>query len=207
MIFYMGIEPLAQAPRTLYELFKSEATLEEKAFKFLETHYELGTFRRTAIKLKIDPKTAKSIYEFLLNTEIGHRFNALLLEQTETFYSVKTFTNLFEGFNQEIERVESMIREENKIIQHGEKALKDAELVKETTAALLIIANAETRKLRLITEKRHWMSKLLDTSMACRAPGKEIDKERKKDDIKQTAKDYDDLLDDYNPAVPIGSLN
>ncbi len=96
-----------------------------------------------------------------------------------------------------------MIREEDRVIQRAQKAYKDAELVKEYTAVLLLISNAETRKLRLITEKRHWMSKLLDTSMSCRSPGKELDRERKKDNIKQTSKDFDDLLDDYTPRSAV----
>ena len=103
----MGIQPLKQAPPTLTRLFPELTQLEEKAFKFLEMHYELNTHRRVAKELKIDPKTVKSIYEFLLDTELGYRFNALLLEQTETFYSTKTFNNLFEGFRQEIDRLRS----------------------------------------------------------------------------------------------------
>lgn len=206
----MGIEPLAQAPPTLYKLFKDLPTIEEKAFKFLELFYNLGNQARVGKALKIDPKTAGSINEFLKSTEAGQRFNALLLEQTETFYSTKTFTTLFEGFNSEIERVESLIRDQDKMIKRAEDNIKELKAGEDSTVKLLtenltLISKAQTQKIKLITEKRAWMSKLLETSLACRNKGGELNMERKKDDIKKVSTDYDDLLDDFNPDT--ASLN
>jgi hypothetical protein len=169
----MGFDPLQQAPPTLFKLFPKSPTLDEKAFKFLEVKYELMTDRRVAKELKIDPKTVKNINEFLLNTEVGQRFNALLAEQTEDFYSAKTLVSLYEGFRKEIDRIEVMItREQN-----------------------------DERKRKLISEKRMWMGKLLDASIQLRPLAKGANTERKKDEAKQLSKERESLLDDYDPIL------
>lgn len=171
----MPQEPLTLAPPTLYELFPEAKTLEEKAFKFLETHYECGSLRRTGKALKIDPKTVKSIAEFLDTTEAGYRFKSILAEQTEDFYSAKNLTNLFEGFNREMLRLEQRI-------QNADKAGDDK------------------LALALTAEKRRFMEKLLGASLACRPVTQGMDKLRKKDDAKTELDQYKDLLDDFDPV-------
>ena len=192
----MGMIPLAQAPPTLLMLFPKEVRLEDKAFKFLECFYENGTQRRTGRILKISPKTVKSINEFLLNTEVGQRFNALLMEQTEDFYSAKTLTSLFEGWNKEIDRVEDSIKIEGRTITVAEKLLLETP----TSTLLKVISAAQTRKLRYISEKRMWMTKLLDASLACRPLGKAANREKQIDDAKEVSTNLDELLEDFNPA-------
>jgi hypothetical protein len=192
----MGLQPLTQAPRTFHQLFPELKTLEEKAFKFLEVYYEQGKDRRVARVLNIDPKTVKSINEFLLNTDIGLKFNALLLEQTEDFYSAKNLTSLFEGFQREIQRVEDMIKVEDKLIQSADELKEMGELA----MAVRTINSAEGRKLKLVAEKRMWMGKLLDASLACRPLAKAANKEQKKDEIKTDVSKYADLLHDFDPG-------
>ena len=192
----MGLQPLSQAPPKLYELFPKHTQLEEKAFKFLETYYELGSYRRTARKLGIDPKTVKAINEHLMSTEVGQRFNALLIEQTEDFYSAKNLTSLFEGWHKEIARVEDAIQNEDKIV--GMALQKDD---------YKRASDSQQRKLKLIGEKRHWMSKLLDASMACRPVTQKVDRERQKDDIKAKSEQYEDLLTDFSPDADSGNIN
>lgn len=192
----MGLQPLSQAPPKLYELFPKYTQLEDKAFKFLETYYELGSYRRTAKKLGIDPKTVKAINEHLMSTQVGQRFNALLIEQTEDFYSAKNLTSLFEGWHKEISRVEESIQNEEKIttLANGKDDYKT-------------MANSQQRKLKLIGEKRLWMSKLLDASMQCRPITGKVDTEKAKDDIKAQSTQYDSLLDDYDPSSESTDLN
>jgi hypothetical protein len=192
----MGLQPLTKAPPKLYELFPKHTTLEDKAFKFLETYYELGSYRRTGHRLKIDPKTVKAINDFLMSTSVGQRFNALLIEQTEDFYSAKTLTSLFEGWHKEIMRVEDSIQTEDMIVtQSMEKDdYKSA-------------SSAQQRKLKLISEKRMWMSKLLDASLSCRPISGKVDNERKVDDIKATSTEFDTLLDDFDPNSEPSDIN
>ena len=192
----MGLQPLTQAPRTLYDLFPKYPQLEEKAFKFLEAYYDYGTYRRTAQYLKIDPKTVKAITEFLMSTQVGQKFNALLIEQTEDFYSAKNLTTLFEGWHKEIARVEESIQNEDKIVQLA--------MDKDDYKA---VSNAQQRKLKLISEKRMWMTKLLDASLSCRPISGAVDTERKKDEIKSISKEYDSLLDDYDTSGEPSELN
>lgn len=165
-------EPLTLAPPTLYTLFPDSKTLEEKAFKFLECKYENGSDRRCGKILGIDHKTVKSIYEFLLNTDVGIRFNLMLAEQTEDFFSKKTLTNVFETINNKIAELEVMKN------------------------------NAENDKeaLKYITEQRFWVMKLLDATLQCRPITEGVRKQDADNKAKTLLEQYKDLLNDPAPA-------
>lgn len=178
-------EPLTLAPPTLYNLFPDAKTLDDKAFKFLECKYENRSDRRVAKILGIDHKTVKSIYEFLLDTEVGIRFNLMLAEQTEDFYSKKTLTNVFESINKKI-------------------AALDLEIATHTGDEW---ANY---RLKLIAEHRQWTMKLLDATLACRPVTEGVRKQDADEKHKQLQEQYKDILDDGGsltiPNHTIGSV-
>lgn len=181
-------EPLTLAPPTLYTLFPECSTLEEKAFKFLECKYENRSDRRVAKILGIDHKTVKSIYEFLLETDVGIRFNLMLAEQTEDFYSKKTLTNIFEAINKKI-------------------AVLDTEIATHKGDEWA------SYRLKLIAEHRQWTMKLLDATLACRPVTEGVRKQDVDDKHKELQSQYKDLLDDDvsvtlgHSAVVTGKLN
>lgn len=180
-------EPLTLAPPSLFTLFPDCKTVEEKAFKFLETKYENGSDRRTGRVLGIDHKTVKSIHEYLLQTDVGIRFNTLLAEQTEDFYSKKTLTNVFELINKKIDELEAM---------------KIAATKLETSSS----ANGDKidltgYKLKIIAEQRQWVMKLLDATLSCRPLTGEVNKQHVDEKQKELLEQYKDLLDSAPSAV------
>lgn len=168
-------EPLTLAPPTLFTLFPDAKTVEEKAFKFLECKYENGSDRRCGRVLNIDHKTVKSIYEYLLNTDVGIRFNSMLAEQTEDFFSKKTLTNVFELVNKKIEELE----------------------------ALQKVAPTDAAKVKVIAEQRQWVMKLLDATLSCRPITGEVRKQNVDEKQKELLDQYKDLLNS-RPDVTVG---
>jgi hypothetical protein len=176
-------EPLTLAPPTLYTLFPEATTLDDKAFKFLECKYENGSNRRVAKILGIDHKTVKSIYEFLLETEVGIRFNLMLAEQTEDFYSKKTLTNLFEAINKKIAAIDLEIA-----THKGD--------------------DWASYRLKLIAEHRQWTMKLLDATLACRPITEGVRKQDVDEKYKTLQDQYKDLLDDGDSlAIPHATIS
>ncbi len=110
---------LHEAPPSLALLFPESVTLEEKAFRFLELHWDCKTFRRTARQLqelhkgleaeKIHHTTVKGIFEFLKDTDVYFKFQELVSEQVEDFYSRKLMVTLFERYEGDIARAEKEI--------------------------------------------------------------------------------------------------
>jgi len=136
-------EELYNAPPSLASLFPDLRTLDEKAFRFLEIKYEKKTYRRTAAVLGIHHNTVASIYEFLQDTDVYHRFQAIVADQIKDFYSAQNLTDLFETYRTETKRLETLIS----------KALKDGK---------------ENEALKFIKEKRMFLKDQLATSLACR---------------------------------------
>lgn len=179
-------DSLSLAPPTLFTLFPDLKTPDEKAFKFMEIHYDSGSLRRAGRAMGIDPKTVKSIAEYLDNTEIGYRFKAILAEQTEDFASTKNFVSLFEDYHKEIRRLEEKIRAEEKHLSVCPSCQE--KLPKSMTSV---------SQLTLIAEKRKWMEKLLSVSLACRPTTDGVRKGIAKERAKEQVDKYGDLLDDY----------
>lgn len=175
-------EPLELAPPTLYTLFPESKTLQEKAFKFLETRYEMGSDRRTAKVLKIDHKTVKSIHEFLLQTEAGYRFNAMLAEQTQDFFSKKTLTDVFGTISKKIAELE-------------------LELKKYTGTDQIGI------RLKINAELRQWATQLLNATLSCRPITGAIKKQVVDDEARQLSQQYKDLLGDDYVVTPNDNID
>lgn len=112
------MQDIRNAPPTLRELFPQCKSLEEKAFKFLEFHWECGNkIRRTARRLRETHKncrvhhmTIKNLVEFLSDTEVFYRFQAFLSDQVEDFFSGAIFTGLYEQYQNELKLSREMLK-------------------------------------------------------------------------------------------------
>lgn len=109
---------IRNAPPSLSELFPQSRSLEDKALKFLELHWECGgKIRRTARRLRETQKdcrihhtTVKNLVEFLNETEVYYKFQAFLSDQVEDFFSGAIFTGLYEQYQNDLKIAREMIK-------------------------------------------------------------------------------------------------
>ena len=175
----MPIQELYNAPPSLATLFPDLKTLDEKAFKFLEVKYENKTYRRTAAKLNIHHNTVASIYEFLQDTDVYHRFQAVVADQIKDFYSAQNLTDLFETYRTETKRLETLIS----------KALKEERV---------------NDALKIIKEKRLFLKDQLATSLACRGhiSNKQAENTFTQDTPSSYVDKYDNIIEEVNNGTP-----
>jgi len=125
-------QDLSAAPPTLATLFPECKTLEEKAFEFLSVYQQSGSsYRGTATRLekrhpdraegRCNHATVKSIVEFLKKTPQYKKFQDKIDQELNVFYSRKSLSTLFGGFDDELKRVEKII----KSLEEKEKEKKE----------------------------------------------------------------------------------
>ena len=108
---------LKDAPPTLMRLFPDISGAEEKAWKFLDVHYECGNKILTTTKkigevygIFLDNKTTKNLYEFLMDTEVYQRFQASVVKDTKDFFSTPKLVRVYEEYERELSRANDTIR-------------------------------------------------------------------------------------------------
>lgn len=142
----MSRNKLTESPPSLASLFPELKTMEEKAFRFLEVKYEQKTYRRTGEKLGLHHNTVKNVYEFLMDTDVYYRFQEVVADQIESFFTEQNLTNVFETYQADVKRLEALISEQ---LARGSDASKEMAL-------------------KFMREKRLHLKDILATSLACR---------------------------------------
>ena len=107
---------LTGAPPSLVNLFPEAKSLEDKAFRFLEVHYECGNkFHRTSRRLQeihnneIHHNTVRKIFEYLRETDVYARHQRVVVAEVESVYSQAVLVDLFKDYRSEVERADEQI--------------------------------------------------------------------------------------------------
>lgn len=194
----MALSDLRDSPPSLLLLFPECQSIEEKAFKFLELKYECGTYRRTSrvlkelhkdLELTIHHQTVKSIFEFLKDTDIYYRFQEVVSEQVEDFYSRKLMVTLFERYEGDIQRAEKKIAFHLKMSETAWQDIKDG-----TIADVTVKGIHEKNALDWLKFKRSLLDKMANISLTVRGHYRRPVEEESADD--KPTKAMKELLDE-----------
>lgn len=195
----MALSDLRDCPPSLLLLFPECQAIEDKAFKFLELKYECGTYRRTSRMLKelhkeqdltIHHQTVKNLFEFLKDTDVYYRFQEVISEQVEDFYSRKLMVTLFERYELDIQRAEKKIAFHLKMSEVEREEIKDGTIKDITVRGL-----HEKAALDWLKFKKSLLDKMANISLTVRGHyRKPVEEEDEAQD--RTSKAMKDLLEE-----------